>query len=259
MRRLAAVVVLLALRAGPALAEDFTPTPTPAPASELPDAATRRRDLVEPLGGGAPSPWIALAAAYDMGVAVDGATSWTAVRVRFPVARRYGGVDVRLLATWDGEGLDEIGPELTLRGVPLRLAGGRGALGFSISVFPQLRGTEPLLALSGGLMGGYLGRRWFLRAFAGARGEVLQRLGGVEVLGTVAAGLRLPHGLEPQVELDVAGEARRSGDVTLVVRPGLRWWPVEWLGLGLSADVPALGQPLEATAIRFDLVAHPME
>jgi hypothetical protein len=251
VRELGCLLALLALRAGPALAEEATP--------DLPDSAAQRRQLVEPLDGAAPSPWIALAAAYDMGVAIDGATSWTAVRVRFPVARRYGGVDARLVATWGGEGLDQIGPEITLRGVPLRLAGGRGALGFSISVFPQMHGTEPLLTLGGGLMGGYLGRLWFVRAFAGARGEVLERLGGVEILGTVAAGLRLPHGLRPQVEIDVAGEARRSGDVALVVRPGLRWWPVEWLGVGVSADVQALGQPIETSAIRLDLVAHPIE
>jgi hypothetical protein len=253
MRRLAALFASLALWAGPALAEEAASVPA------LPDAAARRWHLVEPLGGSAPSPWIALAGAYDMGLSVDGETSWTGVRVHFPVARRYGGVDVRLLATWGARGLDEIGPEVTLRGVPLRLAGGRGALGFSITVFPQLRDGDPLLNLGGGLMGGYLGRLWFARAFAGVRSEVLQRLDGVEVLGTVAVGLRLPHGLQPQVEVDVAGEARRSGDVTLVVRPGLRWWPVEWLGIGLSADVPALGEALETTAIRLDLVAHAME
>lgn len=250
MRRLAALAALIALRAGPALAE--------AP-PDLPDAAARRWPLVEPLGGASPSPWVALAGAYDMGLSVDGETSWNAVRVHFPVARRYGGVDVRLLATWDPGGLDEIGTELTLRGVPLRLADGRGVLGFSITVVPQMRGRDPLLTLGGGLMGGYLGRLWFVRAFVGTRGEVLQRLDDVEILGTVAAGLRLPHGLQPQVEVDVAGEARRSGDVTLIVRPGLRWWPVEWLGIGLSADVAALGPGLETSAIRLDLVAHAME
>jgi hypothetical protein len=253
MRRLACLVVAaLALRAMPAGAEEQGAAPAPA-------SAAVRWHLVEPLGP-SPSPWIALAGAYDVGFAVDGEAAWTAARVHVPVARHYGAVDIRLLATWNDSGLDALGPELTLRGVPLRLANGRGALGFSIALFPRMRGGDPLLTVGGGLMGGYLGRRWFARAFVGAQGEVLQgRREDVEILGTAAAGLRLPHGLRPQVEVDLAWEARREGDPTLAVRPGLRWWPVEWLGIGVSADLWVLGPGIETSALRLDLVAHAME
>jgi hypothetical protein len=249
-----ALAAAAALRAWPAVAEEASAAGVPSPL-----AASRRWHLVEPLGT-SPSPWIALSGAYDMGISFDGEAAWNGVRVHVPAARHYGAVDIRLLATWNDSGLDALGPELTLRGVPLRLANGRGALGFSIALFPRMRGGDPLLTVGGGLMGGYLGRRWFARAFVGAQGEVLQgRREDVEILGTAAAGLRLPHGLRPQVEVDLAWEARREGDSTLAVRPGLRWWPVEWLGIGVSADLWVLGPGIETSALRLDLVAHAME
>jgi hypothetical protein len=234
------------------------PTMAEESGTQLPLGASRRWPLVEPLGP-SPSPWIALSGAYDMGVATDGEAAWTGVRVHIPVARHYGAVDIRLVGTYDDGGLDALGPELALRGVPLRLAGDRGVLGFSVSLFPRIEGEDPLMTVGGGLMGGYLGRRWFARAFLGAQGEVLQRRDGLDLMGSAAAGLILPHGLRPEVEVDVSWEVLRSGDVAVVVRPGLRYWPVEWLGIGLSADIWALGPGVETSAVRLDLVAHALE
>ena len=194
-----------------------------------------------------------------MGAAVDGETAWTALRVHVPVARHYGAVDVRLIADYDREGLDTLGPELVLRGVPLRLAEGRGALGFALAMYPRMEDFDPLLSLRGGIMGGYLGQWWFAWAYLGVRGEVLQG-GYPELLGTASAGLRLPHGLRPQVEVDVAWETRRSGEVTLALRPALRYWPSEAIGIGLFADLRLLGQEgIETSSIGLDLVFHALE
>lgn len=258
-------LITLALVSGesrPALAEEgrqVSPDAADADAdSELPLAAARRWPIVEPLGW-APSPWIALGGAYDMGVAVDGETAWTAIRVHVPVARHYGSVDVRLVADLDGEGLEALGPELVLRGVPLQLAGGRGTLGFALAMFPRMQGLDPLMTLSGGIMGGYLGQWWFAWAHLGVSGEVLQK-GYPELRSTTAVGLRLPYGLRPQVELDVNWVTRPSGEVTLVLRPALRYWPSDVVGIGLSADLRLMGQSgIETSAIRLDFVFHALE
>jgi len=232
--------------------------PSGAETDGLPLGAARQWVHAEPVGP-APSPWIALSGAYDMGIAVDGDTAWTALRVHVPVARHYGAVDVKLAADFDRDGLDALGPELVLRGVPLRVAHDRGTLGFALSMFPQMQGLEPLLTLRGGVMGGYLGNRWFAWAHLGVRGEVLQR-SYPELLGTVAMGLRLPHGLRPQIEVDVAWETRRSGELSVAVRPALRYWPSEFIGIGLSADLWVVGHDgIETSAIRLDLVFHAME
>lgn len=225
---------------------------------DAPTAAARRWLHAEPVGS-APSPWIALSGTYDMGVAVDGDTAWTALRVHVPVARRYGAVDVRLAADLDREGLESLGPEFVLRGVPLRLADGRGGLGFALSMYPRMQGFDPLLTLGGGIMGGYLGQWWFAWAHLGVRGEVLQR-GYPELLSTVGFGLRLPYGLRPQVEVDLLWETRHNGELSLALRPALRYWPSEAVGIGISADLWLMGDDgIETSAIRLDLVFHAME
>ncbi len=223
----------------------------------LPLGATRRWILVEPLGL-APSPWIALSASLDAGVTVNGQKGWTAVRVHIPVARHYGAIDIRLVAELSGDGLDSLGPEFTLRGAPLRLAQGRGSLGFAAMLTPQMRGTEPVLTVGGGLMGGFVDRRWFTWAFLGVRSEVLQR-GHPELVSTISAGLRLPYGLRPQVEVEIIWESCHRGDLALVVRPGLRYWPARFIGIGLSADIRTLGDEISTSAIRIDIIAHPAE
>lgn len=225
---------------------------------EIQMASARRWLQAEPIGS-APSPWIALSGTYDMGVAVNGDTAWTALCVHVPVARHYGAVDVRLAADLDRDGLDSLGPELVLRGVPLRLADDRGALGFALSMYPQMQGLDPLMTLSGGIMGGYLGQWWFAWAHLGVRGEVLQR-GYPELQSTISVGLRLPHGLRPQVEVDVLWETRRNGELSLALRPALRYWPSEAVGIGLSADLWLMGDDgIETSAIRLDFVFHALE
>lgn len=226
-------------------------------AEELPEAAARRWHLVEPLGG-APSPWIALAGAVDGGATVDGEAGWSAVRVHVPVARHYGAVDARLLATFDDEGLDTLGPEIVLRGVPLRFSEGRGALGFSLTFVPGIRELEPTIDLGGGLMGGWLGRRWFAWSHVGVRAEVLQR-SRPELRATLGTGLRLPHGLRPQLEAELRWELHPQGDPAFALRPGFRYWPSEWIGIGVSADIWIVGPGIETTAIRLDVVGHPLE
>lgn len=219
-----------------------------------PLAAARRRHLVEPLGL-APSPWIALAGVIDGGVDVEGEAGWTALRVHVPVAAEYGAVDARLVGHFDREGLISFGPELGLRAVPLQLADGRGVLGVSFTLLPLMSGLDPVMHLGGGLMGGYLGERWFSWAHVGVRGEVLQR-GRPELRATAGGGLRLPHGLRPQVELEYRHVLHRNGEPSLAVRPGFRWWPTEYLGIGVSADVWVVGEELERSSLRLDIVGH---
>ena len=253
---LAAPVGAFAEEQSPAVAE-ATGDAGAAEDDSLPLAAARRRHLVEPTGH-APSPWGALAATYDSGVTADGHYGWSALRVHVPVARRYGAVDFRLVGDFDSDGFRSLGPEITLRGMPLQLADGRGVLGFAFGMYPSILGEEPLIDLGGGLMGGYLGNRWFTWAYAGVRGEVLYQE-SFQVEGTFAIGLRLPYGLRPQVELDIAWEPSRLGDLNIAVRPAFRYWPAEWIGIGLSADIWATGPDLETSAIRIDVVGHAME
>lgn len=266
MRRgmlIALLVVASGLSSVPAAAEDAPSAErTAARAAEgdddsLPEAAARRYHLVEPIGPW-PAPWAALSAVIDGGSALDGAVAWTAVRVHVPVIRRYGAVDFRLDARFNGEEFISLGPEVTLRGLPLRLAGGRGALGFALAMTPGMKGPDPTMVLGGGITGGYLGRRWFTWAYAGVLGDVLQGH-AVEIAGLVAAGLRLPYGFRPQLEVEVVGEARQRGDVRLALRPALRYWPAEWVGIGLSADVWLLGPEPISSSLRLDLVFHAME
>lgn len=224
---------------------------------DLPAAASRRYHLVEPVGPW-PSPWAALSAALDGGSSLDGSEAWTAVRVHVPVYRRHGAVDVRLDARFNGDELISLDPELVLRGLPFRWAEGRGAVGFALSMRPGMTGPDPTLTLGGGLTGGHLGQRWFAWAYAGVLGDVLQGH-AVEIAGLVAAGLRLPRGFEPQLEVEVVGEARRRGDVRVALRPALRYWPADWVGIGLSADVWVFGREPIASTVRLDLVFHAEE
>lgn len=223
----------------------------------LPAMAARRYRLVEPIGFW-PSPWAALSAAVDGGATLDGELAWTAIRVHVPVINRYGAVDFRLEACFNGERFISLDPELVLRGLPFRWAEGRGVLGFALSMASGFLGDEPTMRLGGGLVGGYAGRWWFIRAYVGARGDVLQGL-AVEVVGHLGLGLTLPHGFRPQVEVDVIGEAERGGEVSLVVRPALRYWPVGWIGIGLSGDIWALGPELASSALRLDVVLQAQE
>jgi len=267
MRRVTALAMLVATLWMPAMAsgEEQPTSGTEGAATDtaderedaLPLAAARRNYLVEPTGY-APSPWGALAATYDSGVTADGHYGWSALRVHVPVARRYGVVDFRLVGDFDSDGFRSLGPEVTLRGLPLQLAGGRGVLGFAFGFYPSILGVEPLIDLGGGIMGGYLGNRWFSWAYAGVRGEVLYQE-SFQIEGTFAIGLRLPHGLRPQVELDIAWEPSRLGDLNIALRPALRYWPSESIGIGVSADIWVSGPDIETTGIRLDVVGHAME
>ncbi len=225
--------------------------------SDLPLAAARRRFHVEPLGD-APSPWGALSGRIDGGVHVDGSEGWSALRFHIPVARRYGVIDARLIGQFDQDGLVSLGPELVLRGTPLRLAGGRGSLGFSFTFAPLMVDYEPLITLGGGLMGGYLGEHWFSWAHVGVLGEVVQR-GRPELQATIAAGLRLRYGLRPQLEVELRSELHEYGETRLIVRPGFRYWPAEFVGIGIAADIWVLGEDIEMSSIRFDVIGHAME
>ncbi len=151
-----------------------------------------------------------------------------------------------------------LSPEIVLRGVPLQLAEGRGVLGFSFLFTPTMRGANPLMFLAGGLMGGWLGRRWFTWAHLAAGAEILQQ-GKPELLATLAAGLRLPHGFRPQVEVDLRWVMPESDEVDLAVRPALRYWPREWIGIGVSADIWVVGPDIETSSIRIDVIGHARE
>ena len=225
----------------------------------LPAAAAARRFLVEPVGG-LPAPWAALSAVLDGGTLVDWSEGWTSLRVHVPVASRYGAVDAHLTVTYDGEGFVGVEPELWLRAIPLRLVdGGRGALGVAFGVAPGMTGPNPRMDLTGGLMGGYLGSWWFARALLGVRGEVLQLEDPPTILGQVAGGLRLAHGLRPQIEVDVSGPADEEGEPALVLRPALRYWPAAWIGIGASGDIGVLGPQAPWGALRLDIVLQAME
>ena len=228
------------------------------PADErLPDAAARRYTLVEPVGPW-PSPWAALSAVVDGGATLDGELGWTAIRARVPIYRRYGAVDFGLEARFNGEEFIALDPELVLRAMPFRLAEGRGAIGLALSLEPGMLGPDPTMTLGGGFMGGYLGNSWFFRAYLGVRGDVIQGR-AVEIVGHLAAGLRLNHGFRPQLEVDVIGEAHRNGEVMLALRPALRYWPAEWIGIGISGDIWVLGPEIITSGLRLDLVFHAME
>ena len=106
--------------------------------------------------------------------------------------------------------------------------------------------------------------------------EVTRQIVGVCVVGKIIKGIgdgctfcgtevsesperKLPHGLRPQVELDVAYEPSRLGDLEIAVRPALRYWPAEWVGIGISAGIWVAGPEIETSAIRLDVVGHAME
>ncbi len=223
----------------------------------LPEAAARRYFLVQPVGQW-PSPWAALSAVIDGGATLDGALGWTGIRATVPVYHRYGAVDFGLEARFNGEEFIALDPELVLRAMPFRLAEGRGPIGFSFTLQPGMIGPDPTMTLGGGILGGYLGRIWFFRAYVGVQGDVIQGR-AVEIVGHIAAGLRLRYGFRPQLEVDVVGEAQRRGEVTLAIRPALRYWPAEWIGIGLSGDIWVLGPEIITSGLRLDLVFHAME
>lgn len=228
-------------------------------AEELPAAAASRRLLAEPTGD-LPAPWAALSATVEGAARVDGEAGWTGLRVHVPVASRYGAVDARLRVRLDDEGFVGIEPELWLRALPLRLVdGGRAALGVALGAAPAMVGSDPILTLTGGVVGGYLGRSWFARAVVAVRGEVLERRAPVEILGTAAAGLRLAHGLRPQLEVDLAGPAAEGGELALGLRPALRYWPADWIGIGVAGEIWALGPDAPWYMVRADLVFHALE
>jgi hypothetical protein len=222
----------------------------------LPAAAARRQLLAEPFGS-LPAPWASLSAVLEGGAELDGRAGSTALRVHVPVASRYGAVDARLLLSFDGEGLEAVEPELLLRAIPARLAGGRGALGLSAGLSPRMDGPDPLMVLGGGLMGGYLARLWMVRGYLGARGEILRRSTPVAFEAEVALGLRLAYGLQPQVEACLVVDMEQ--ELSVVLRPGLRYWPRDWVGIGLSGDLWVAGERAPAGALRLDLVFQALE
>ena len=261
----AAVLALLLPLAWPAAARgegaagEADPSEAAGEGGTLPAAAATRRLLAEPVGD-LPAPWAALSAVVDGAARVDGSDGWAAVRVHVPVARRYGAVDARFRIRLDDEGFVGIEPELWLRAIPLQLVdGGRAALGAAIGLAPAMIGPDPILTLTGGVMGGYLGRTWFARGLVGVRGEVLERGEPVEVLGTVAAGLRLAHGIRPQLEIDLLGAAEEEGTFALGIRPALRYWPAPWIGLGVAGDIWPLGPDSPWYMVRADVVLHALE
>jgi len=226
----------------------------------LPAAAALRRHLAEPVGD-LPAPWVALSAVVDGGSRIDGDEGWMALRVHVPVARRYGAVDARLRLALDADGFVGIDPEFWLRAIPVRLVdGGRGAFGVALGVAPSMDGPVPLLTLTGGIMGGFLGESWFARGFLGVRGEVLELTEPLEILVTAAAGLRLLRGqLRPQLEVDLVAPAEENAEVSLALRPAFRYWPAEWIGIGVSGDAWVLGPASPWGAVRLDVVFQALE